>query len=87
MKIIPKHINIYTSVYKDIENIQDIYKKRASGPGWAAAAWPPPGILYISCIYCIYLHIFVYIWVYLILNLYELCINWMKFYVQVVNIP
>jgi hypothetical protein len=32
---------------------------RASGPGRAAAAWPPPGILYIYNVYiCIYLYIF-----------------------------
>ena len=37
------------------------------GPGRAAAAWPPPGILYISCIPCnyIFVDICIYILTYL----------------------
>ena len=33
----------------------------ASGPGRAAAAWPPPGILYMSCMSCTYLVYLVYL--------------------------
>ena len=40
-------------------------RARGSGPGRAAAAWPPPGILYISCIY---LYIFGYILVHFLVE-------------------
>ena len=53
-----KYIQIYTRSTRYMQNTS------ASGPGRAAAAWPPPSILYISCISCIYLYIFLYILIY-----------------------
>ena len=68
---IPKHIKIYTNIYKYIQDIQDIYK--IPGGGQAAAARPgpearvpvrppPPGRRLVFCIYLLYL---VYICIYL----------------------
>ena len=52
-KKIPQYNQIYTRYIRYIQN--------GSRP---AAAWPPTGILYISCISCIYLYIFGYILVF-----------------------
>ena len=74
---------IYQFIYK-IYNIYTIYihiytryvqntrrrpgRPGALGPGRAAAAWPPPGILYISCISCIYLVYLVYKLIYFVIK-------------------
>ena len=68
------YIYIYTNIYKTYTDIYKIYTKyqaavRRRRPGPAprrgSRAWPPPGILYMSCIYlyisCIYLVYLVYI--------------------------
>ena len=61
-----KNTKIYPNIYKYIQIYTRYtrYIQNGSGPGRAAAAWPPPGILYISCISCISLYIFGYIWIY-----------------------
>ena len=68
---------IYPNIFRYMQDIQDISTlaqpraagpgpaRAARGPGRAAAAWPPPPILYISCIFCIYLYICAYIFLYI----------------------
>ena len=74
-KKILKYIQIHTNVYK-IYKIYTEYRTgaRGSGPDRAAAAWSPRGILYIPCIFWIYLYIFSCIRIYFSISFGDLTI-------------